>query len=132
MSKLVSDVIVDTLIEAGARRCYGIVGDTLNYVTDAIRRKDMEWIHVRHEEVAGFAAGADAFLTDELTVCAGSAGPGSLHFVNGLFESHRNGAPVVMIASQIDRIQSGLSFPPDVDHRKIHAPYSGFLSRIPI
>jgi len=130
MSKLVSDVMIEALMEAGAKRCYGIVGDTLNFVTDSIRRHDMEWIHVRHEEVAGFAAGADAFLTEELTVCAGSAGPGSLHFVNGLFESHRNGAPVVMIASQIDRIQSGLSFPQDVDQKKIYEQYSVFCEYI--
>ncbi|MCT8972350.1 thiamine pyrophosphate-dependent enzyme [Microbaculum marinisediminis] len=130
MSKLVADVIVEALMEAGAKRCYGIVGDTLNFVTDAIRRKGMEWIHVRHEEVAGFAAGADAFMTDELAVCAGSAGPGSLHFVNGLFESHRNGAPVVMIASQIDRIQSGLAFPQDVDQKKIYEQYSVFCEYI--
>ncbi|MEJ8574835.1 thiamine pyrophosphate-dependent enzyme [Microbaculum marinum] len=130
MAKLVADVIIETLQEAGAKRCYGVVGDTLNFVTDAIRRSDMEWIHVRHEEVGGFAAGADAYLTEELVCCAGSAGPGSLHFVNGLFESHRNGAPVVMIATQIDRIQSGLGFPQDVDQRKIYEQYSVFCEYI--
>lgn len=130
MSKLVADVIVESLLEAGATRCYGIVGDTLNYVTDAMRRMKMDWIHVRHEEVAGFAAGADAFLNETLTVCAGSAGPGSLHFVNGLFESHRNGAPVILIATQIDRAQQGLGFPQEVDQRKIYEQYSVFCEYI--
>ncbi|QPC41880.1 ubiquinone-dependent pyruvate dehydrogenase [Kaustia mangrovi] len=130
MAKLVADVIVETLQEAGAKRCYGIVGDTLNHVTDAMRRKKMEWVHVRHEEVGGFAAGAEAYMTGELTVCAGSTGPGSLHFVNGIFESHRNGAPVVLIASQIDRVQEGLGFPQSVDQRKIYEQCSVFCEYI--
>ena len=99
--KTVAEVIIETLEAAGVRRCYGIPGDTLNHVTEAIRTSDIRWIHVRHEEAGGFAAGADAMLTGELAACAGSCGPGSLHFINGLFESHRNRAPVVLIASQI-------------------------------
>ncbi|MGX1305819.1 pyruvate dehydrogenase (quinone) [Amorphus suaedae] len=130
MSKSVADVMVEALMEAGAKRCYGIVGDTLNYVTDAMRRQGMDWIHVRHEEVGGFAAGADSYMTGELTLCAGSTGPGSLHFVNGLFESHRNGAPVVLIASQIDRVQEGLNFPQAVDQRKIYEQFSVFCEYI--
>lgn len=130
MSKTVADVMVEALMEAGAKRCYGIVGDTLNFVTDAMRRQGMEWIHVRHEEVGGFAAGADSYMTGELTLCAGSTGPGSLHFVNGIFESHRNGAPVVLIASQIDRVQEGLNFPQSVDQRKIYEQYSVFCEYV--
>src|ERR1700722_18690765 len=87
--KRVADVIVETLEHAGVKHCWGVPGDTLNYVTDAIRRSDIEWVHVRHEEAGGFAAGAEALLSGNLTACAGSCGPGSLHFVNGLFESHR-------------------------------------------
>ncbi len=130
MAKQVADVIVEALMEAGAKRCYGIVGDTLNHVSDAMRRKKMEWVHVRHEEVAGFAAGAESYMTGELTVCAGSTGPGSLHFVNGIFESHRNGAPVVLIASQIDRVEEGLSFPQAVDQKKIYEQFSVFCEAI--
>lgn len=130
MAKFVADVIVEALQEAGAKRCYGIVGDTLNFVTDAMRRKKMEWVHVRHEEVGAFAAGAESYMTGELTVCAGSTGPGSLHFINGIFESHRNGAPVVLIASQIDRVQEGFDFPQSVDQRKIYEQCSVFCEHI--
>ncbi len=85
MSRTVADVIVETLANAGAKRCYGVPGDTLNYVTDSIRRSGMRWVHVRHEEAGAMAAGADALLTGELALCAGSCGPGSLHFINGLY-----------------------------------------------
>lgn len=122
--------MVEALLEAGAKRCYGIVGDTLNYVTDAMRRQGMEWVHVRHEEVGAFAAGAESYMTGELTVCAGSTGPGSLHFVNGIFESHRNGSPVVLICSQIDRVQEGLGFPQSVDQKKIYEQYSVFCEYV--
>lgn len=126
----VAEVIVSTLEAAGVRRCYGIPGDTLNHVTDAIRISGMRWVHVRHEEAAGFAAGADAMLTDELAACAGSCGPGSLHFVNGLFESHRNRAPVVLIASQIVRDELGFDFPQEVDFKSIYASCSVFCEEI--
>ena len=126
----VAKVIVETLAAAGARRCYGIPGDTLNHVTDAIRDSDIRWIHVRHEEAGGFAAGADALLTGELALCAGSCGPGSLHFINGLFESHRNRAPVVLIASQIVRDELGFDFPQEVDFRPIYQSCSVFCEEI--
>lgn len=130
MSKTVADVIVETLAAAGVKRCYGVPGDTLNYVTDAIRRSGMRWVHVRHEEVGGFAAGADALLTGELAACAGSCGPGSLHFINGLFESHRNRAPVVLIASQVVRDELGFDFPQEVDFRSVYASCSVFCDEI--
>ena len=98
MQKRVAEVVVDTLEAAGVRHCYGIVGDTLNFVTDAIARSTIEWVHVRHEEAGGFAAAADASLSGHLTACAGSCGPGSLHFINGLFEANRNRAPVVLMS----------------------------------
>ncbi len=72
MTKTVADVMVEVLKDAGAQRCYGVAGDTLNYLTDAIRRSELRWVHVRHEEAGAFAAGADAFLTGELALCAGS------------------------------------------------------------
>ena len=117
-------------LPAGVRRCYGIPGDTLNHVTDAIRRSGIRWVHVRHEEAAGFAAGAEAMLTGELAACAGSCGPGGLHFINGLFESHRNRAPVVLIASQIARDELGFDFPQEVDFKSVYASGSVFCEEI--
>jgi len=130
VSKTVADVIVETLAAAGVKRCYGVPGDTLNYVTDAIRRSEMRWVHVRHEEAGGFAAGADALLTGELAACAGSCGPGSLHFINGLFESHRNRASVVLIASQVVRDELGFDFPQEVDFKAVYASCSVFCDEI--
>ena len=130
MSKTVADVIVEVLKEAGASRCYGVAGDTLNYVTDAIRRSELRWIHVRHEEAGAFAAGADAFLTGELALCAGSCGPGGLHFINGLWESNRNRAPVVLIASQIVRDELGFDFPQEVDFKSVYASGTVFCEEI--
>src|SRR5271170_6724944 len=126
----VADIIVDTLQAAGVKRCYGVVGDTLNHVTDAIPRSQIEWVHVRHEEAGALAAGAEAYMTGGLTACAGSCGPGSLHFINGLFESHRNHAPVVLIASQITTDELGFDFPQEVDFTPIYRTCSVFCSEI--
>ncbi|WP_417277350.1 thiamine pyrophosphate-dependent enzyme [Castellaniella sp.] len=126
MSKHVSEIIVDALIEAGAQRCYGVVGDTINHFTDAIRRSDLRWVHVRHEEAGALAAGGEAYMTGRLAVCAGTCGPGSLHFVNGIFESHRNGAPVLLIASDVASTEAGLDFPQEVDQRRIYEQASVF------
>ena len=130
MAKRVADIIVETLQAAGVKRCWGVPGDTLNFVTDAIRRSEIEWVHVRHEEVGGFAAGAEAMLTGDLTACAGSCGPGSLHFINGLFESHRNRAPVVLIASQIISDERGFEFPQEVDFVPIYKQCSVYCDEI--
>ncbi|MGO1626802.1 MAG: thiamine pyrophosphate-dependent enzyme [Halomonadaceae bacterium] len=130
MAKNVAEVMVDTLQGAGAKRCWGIVGDTINHFTDAIRHSELRWIHVRHEEVGGLAAGAEAFATGELAVCAGTCGPGSLHFVNGIFESHRNGAPVVLIATDVPRAEAGLGFPQSVDQRKVYEQSSVFCEYV--
>ena len=100
-AKRVADLLVDTLVGAGVQRIYGVAGDSLNGITDSIRpRKDIAWAHVRHEEAAAFAAGAEAQLTGRLAVCAGSCGPGNLHLINGLFDAHRSRAPVLAIAAQ--------------------------------
>ena len=130
MATSVADIIVDTLVTAGAKRCYGIVGDTINHFTDAIRRSELKWIHVRHEEAGALAAGGEALMTGELAVCAGTCGPGSLHFVNGIFESHRNGAPVVLIASDVARNEVGLNFPQEVDQKKIYEQCSVFCEYV--
>src|SRR5437870_367750 len=107
----VAENLVKTLVEAGVKRIYGIVGDSLNGITEAIRReKTIQWIHVRHEEVAAFAAGADAHVTGELAVCAGSCGPGNLHLINGLFDCHRSGLPVLAIAAQIPSSEIGSNY----------------------
>src|ERR1700719_827718 len=98
----VAESLVKTLVEAGVKRIYGIVGDSLNGITNEIRQqKTIEWVHVRHEEVAAFAAGAEAHLTGKLAVCAGSCGPGNLHLINGLFDCHRSAVPVLAIAAHI-------------------------------
>jgi pyruvate dehydrogenase (quinone) len=130
MSRTVADVIVDTLEQAGVKRCYGVPGDTLNFITDAIRRSRIRWVHVRHEEAGGFAAGAEALLTGEVAACAGSCGPGSLHFINGLFESHRNRAPVVLIASQVVRDELGFDFPQEVDFKSVYTSCSVFCEEV--
>src|ERR1700736_2076810 len=109
--KTVADQFADTLAAAGVKRIYGIVGDSLNGLTDALRRHGkIEWIHVRHEEAAAFAAGAEAHLTGELAVCAGSCGPGNLHLINGLFDCHRSRVPVLAIAAQIPSAEIGASY----------------------
>lgn len=130
MAKTVAEVVVETLQQAGAKHCWGIPGDSLNYVTDAIRRSEIEWVHVRHEEAGGFAAGAEAIVANRLTLCAGSCGPGSLHFINGLFEAHRNRSPVVLIASQITRDELGTDFPQEVDYKPIYDHCSVFCQEI--
>ncbi|HWX66606.1 MAG TPA: ubiquinone-dependent pyruvate dehydrogenase [Rhodanobacter sp.] len=107
----VAERLVETLEAAGVQRIYGLVGDSLNGITDSLRaRKNTQWIAVRHEEVAAFAAGADAQLTGNLAVCAGSCGPGNLHLINGLFDCHRNRVPVLAIAAQIPSTEIGSNY----------------------
>src|SRR5471032_2066253 len=111
MFMTVAEQFVEVLVTAGVKRVYGIVGDSLNGLTDAIRRHGgIEWIHVRHEEVAAFAAGAEAHLTGSLTVCAVSCGPGNLHLINGLFDCHRSGVPVLAIAAHIPSSEIGIDY----------------------
>jgi len=109
--KTVADQFAETLVAAGVKRIYGIVGDSLNGLTDAVRRQGkIEWLHVRHEEVAAFAAGAEAHLTGELAVCAGSCGPGNLHLINGLFDCQRSRLPVLAIAAHIPSAEIGSDY----------------------
>ena len=111
MAKTVADQMVDILAAANVRRVYGLVGDSLNGFTDSLRRHGgIKWLHVRHEEVAAFAAGADAHVTGELAVCAGSCGPGNLHLINGLFDCHRSRVPVVAIAAHIPSPEIGSGY----------------------
>jgi pyruvate dehydrogenase (quinone) len=109
--KTVADQFAETLEAAGVKRIYGIVGDSLNGLTDALRRRrKIEWVHVRHEETAAFAAGAEAHLTGSLAVCAGSCGPGNLHLINGLYDCHRNRVPVLAIAAHIPSPEIGSGY----------------------
>jgi pyruvate dehydrogenase (quinone) len=111
MIKTTADLLAETLHEGGVRRVYGVVGDSLNGFTDALRRqKTIDWIHMRHEEGAAFAAGAEAHLTGRLAVCAGSCGPGNLHLINGLFDCHRSGVPVLAIAAHIPSTEIGIDY----------------------
>ncbi|MFF9850392.1 pyruvate dehydrogenase [Streptomyces litmocidini] len=107
----VAEQFVDILVRAGVRRLYGVVGDSLNPVVDAIRRtRAIDWVQVRHEETAAFAAGAEAQVTGGLAACAGSCGPGNLHLINGLYDAHRSMAPVLALASHIPSSEIGLSY----------------------
>jgi len=130
MSKKVADIIVETLQNAGVRHCYGIVGDTLNLIARSLERSEIEWVSVRHEEAGAFAAQAEAQVTGHLTAVAGSCGPGSLHFINGLFEANRNRAPVILIASQIVRDELGFDFIQEVDFKQVYQSCSVFCDMI--
>ena len=109
--RTIADLLAETLASAGVKRIWGVTGDSLNGFNDSLRRlRQIEWMHVRHEEVAAFAAGAEAALTGELAVCAGSCGPGNLHLINGLFDCHRSHAPVLALAAQIPSSEVGLNY----------------------
>src|ERR1700743_1263479 len=111
MAKMAADYMVGALAQAGVKRIYGVVGDSLNGFTDALRRDgSIEWVHMRHEESAAFAAGAEAHLTGELAVCCGSWGPGNLHLITGLFDCHRSGVPVLAIAAHIPSTEVGIDY----------------------
>ncbi|AIQ93318.1 MULTISPECIES: ubiquinone-dependent pyruvate dehydrogenase [Methylobacterium] len=111
MSTKVADLFVRALAQAGVKRIYGVVGDSLNGLTEALRQDgSIAWIHTRHEESAAFAAGAEAHLTGDLAVCAGSCGPGNLHLINGLFDAHRSRVPVLAIAAQIPSAEIGRGY----------------------
>src|SRR3954470_13084583 len=130
MSKRVADLLVETLQAAGVKTCYGIVGDTLNQIAHPIDRSKIDWVHVRHEEAGAFAAAAEALLTGHLTACAGSCGPGSLHFINGLYEANRNRAPVVLIATQIMRQDLGFESIQEVNFAEVFRGCSVYCETI--
>lgn len=107
----IADLITDTLVAAGVERIWGVTGDSLNAINDSLRRSgEIAWMHVRHEEVAAFSAGAEAAATGKLAVCAGSCGPGNLHLINGLFDCQRNRVPVLAIAAHIPSSEIGLNY----------------------
>ena len=111
MKQTIADLLIESLLQAGVKRIYGIVGDSLNAVLDSIRRSEkIEWIGVRHEEVAAFAAGSDSLLGESIAVCAGSSGPGNLHLINGLYDCHRSRIPVLAIAAHIPSNEIGSEY----------------------
>ncbi|MBM9485111.1 ubiquinone-dependent pyruvate dehydrogenase [Pseudomonas sp. ICBG1301] len=123
--------LATTLEQAGIKRIWGLTGDSLNGLTDALRSMDsIEWMHVRHEEVAAFAAGAEAAVTGELTVCAGSCGPGNLHLINGLFDCHRNHVPVLAIAAQIPSSEIGLNYFQETHPQELFKECSHFIELV--
>lgn len=127
----IADQMVETLNAAGVRRIYGIVGDSLNGFTDAIRRKGgIEWLHVRHEEVAAFAAAGEAHSTGALAVCAGSCGPGNLHLINGLFDAHRSRVPVVAIAAHIPSAEIGSGYFQETHPDELFRECSGYCELV--
>lgn len=111
MAKKVADELVETLVEAGVKRIYAVTGDSLNEVNEAVRQNGkIQWIHVRHEETGAYAAGAEAQLTEKIACCGGSSGPGHVHLINGLYDAHRSGAPVIAIASTIPTQEFGTKY----------------------
>jgi pyruvate dehydrogenase (quinone) len=130
MAEKVAKVIVDTLEAAGVRNCYGIVGDTLSFIASYIDRSGIDWVSMRHEEAGAFAAQAEAQLMGRLTAMAGTCGPGSLHFINGLYEAQRNRAPVILLATQIVSAELGFHFIQEVDFKSVFRDCSVFCDMI--
>src|ERR1700741_4413230 len=130
MSKKAAEVIVEVLASAGVKHCYGIVGDTLNTFATGLSRSTIQFVHMRHEETGAFAAQGEALLLDRLTAVAGSCGPGSLHFINGLYEANRNRAPVILIASQVTRSELGCEFIQEVDFKAVFKGCSVFCEMV--
>jgi len=129
--KKVADLLVDVLAENGVQRIYGVSGDSLNGITDSIRaREQIQWIHVRHEETAAFAAGAEAHLTGQLAVCAGSCGPGNLHLINGLYDCHRSRVPVLAIAAQIPSSEIGSGYFQETHPEHLFAQCSNYCELV--
>jgi|HubBroStandDraft_1064217.scaffolds.fasta_scaffold00121_31 pyruvate dehydrogenase (quinone) len=130
MSKKVAQVIIEALKDAGVQHCYGIVGDTLNAFASGLAPAGIKFVHMRHEEAGAFAAQGEALLLNRLTAVAGSCGPGSLHFINGLYEANRNRAPVILIASQVVRRELGFDFIQEVDFKAVYKGCSVFCEMV--
>ncbi|HIW96630.1 MAG TPA: pyruvate dehydrogenase [Candidatus Corynebacterium gallistercoris] len=130
MAKTFAEQLVSTLEQQGVERIFGLVGDSLNPIVDAVRRSNIEWIHVRNEEAAAFAAGAESLVTGKLAVCAGSCGPGNTHLIQGLYDSHRNGAKVLALASHIPSLQIGSQFFQETHPEQIFKECSGYCEMV--
>ncbi len=131
MSMTIADLLAETLANAGVKRIWGVTGDSLNGLNDSLRRIGrIDWMHVRHEETAAFAAGAEAAVTGELAVCAGSCGPGNLHLINGLFDCHRNHVPVLAIAAHIPSSEIGLGYFQETHPQELFRECSHFVELV--
>ena len=130
MARNYAGQLVDTLEKQGVERIYGLVGDSLNPIVDAVRRSSIEWIHVRNEEAAAFAAEADSLTTGKLAVCAASCGPGNTHLIQGLYDAHRNGAKVLALASHIPSRQIGSKFFQETHPEAIFQECSGYCEMV--
>lgn len=136
MARMIADQLVAQLIDAGVDHIYGIVGDSLNPIVDAVRRRGgkakggIDWIHVRHEEAGAFMAAAEAQLTGRLAVCAGSSGPGNLHLINGLYDAHRSKAPVLAMASDIPSAEIGTGYFQETHPERLFASCSDYCEQI--
>ena len=131
MARTIADLMAETLRAAGVKRIYGVAGDSLNGFTDSLRRmKEIDWVHMRHEEAGAFAAGAEAHLTGELAVCAGSCGPGNMHLINGLFDCYRNRVPVLAIAAHIPSGEIGGHYFQETHPEQLFAECSHYVETI--
>lgn len=130
MAKTFAKQLVETLENQGVKRIFGLVGDSLNPIVDAVRESSIEWVHVRNEEAAAFAAGAESLVTGELAVCAASCGPGNTHLIQGLYDSHRNGAKVLALASHIPSRQIGSNFFQETHPEFIFNECSGYCEMV--
>jgi pyruvate dehydrogenase (quinone) len=131
MTRTVADSLVETLASVGVKRIWGVTGDSLNGLTESLRKHDsIQWMHTRHEEVAAFAAGAEAGLTGELAVCAGSCGPGNLHLINGLFDCQRSHVPVLAIAAHIPSSEIGLGYFQETHPQELFRECSEFVELV--
>src|SRR5258708_6994199 len=129
--KKVADLLVEVLAKAGVRQIYGVSGDSLNGITDSIRAtKQIQWIHLRHEETAAFAAGAEAHLTGKLAVCAGSCGPGNMHLINGLYDCHRSRVPVLAMAAKIPSNEIGSGYFQETHPEQLFAQCSDYCELV--
>lgn len=127
----VASTIVNGLADLGVRHVWGVVGDALNPITEAIRLDDrIEWVGVRHEEAAAFAAAAQAQLSGTLGVCMGTVGPGSLHLLNGLYDAKKSHAPVLAICGQVPTSEIGSNFFQEVDNNAVFADVSAFHATV--
>lgn len=130
MARNYAEQLIATLEQQGVERIYGVVGDSLNPLVDAIRRSSIEWIHVRNEEAAAFAAGAESLMTGRLAVCAGSCGPGNTHLIQGLYDAHRNGAQVLALASHLPSLQIGSSYFQETHPEMLFRECSGYCEMV--
>ncbi len=131
MARTIADLMAETLRAGGVKRIYGVAGDSLNGFTDSLRRmKEIDWVHMRHEEAGAFAAGAEAHLTGELAVCAGSCGPGNMHLINGLFDCYRSRVPVLAIAAHIPSAEIGGHYFQETHPEQLFAECSHYVELV--